>query len=188
MFFFWVVTQCGLIDRYQRFGETYGLHLQGWSLRVHTVSDSRRTASAPSPPWEPQISSVCTYFAFVTAMRICHLLCRHVDPVHEHVYKNWREDDGCWFPASDFLSLWARNSVCHIVLLMKYAKQTACVCHHVSCRVTRSKQSNIGRAWACHNSNGYYLSYIIHFTNRKDISSGTASALCIQFGSRSRHR
>jgi hypothetical protein len=27
--FFWVVTQSGLLSRYQRFGETYRLHLQG---------------------------------------------------------------------------------------------------------------------------------------------------------------
>jgi hypothetical protein len=27
--FFWVVTPCRLIGRYQRFGETYCLHLQG---------------------------------------------------------------------------------------------------------------------------------------------------------------
>jgi hypothetical protein len=26
---FWVVTPCGLISGYQRFGETYHLHLQG---------------------------------------------------------------------------------------------------------------------------------------------------------------
>jgi hypothetical protein len=41
--FFWVVTQCRLIGGYQRFGETYCHHLQGWSggagnLRVHKVS------------------------------------------------------------------------------------------------------------------------------------------------------
>jgi hypothetical protein len=27
--FFWVVTPCGLINRYRRFGGTYCLHLQG---------------------------------------------------------------------------------------------------------------------------------------------------------------
>jgi hypothetical protein len=27
---FWVVTQCGLVGRYQRFGGTYCLHLQPW--------------------------------------------------------------------------------------------------------------------------------------------------------------
>jgi hypothetical protein len=26
---FWIVTPCGLVDRYQRFGETYYLHFQG---------------------------------------------------------------------------------------------------------------------------------------------------------------
>jgi hypothetical protein len=31
MLFFWVVTPCRLVDRYQRFGETYCLHLQGGS-------------------------------------------------------------------------------------------------------------------------------------------------------------
>jgi hypothetical protein len=29
--FFWVVTPCSLVGRYQRFGEIYSLHLQGWS-------------------------------------------------------------------------------------------------------------------------------------------------------------
>jgi hypothetical protein len=28
---FWVVTPCGLVGRFQRFGETYCPHLQGWS-------------------------------------------------------------------------------------------------------------------------------------------------------------
>jgi hypothetical protein len=28
--FFWIVTPCGLVDRYQRFGETYCLHIWGW--------------------------------------------------------------------------------------------------------------------------------------------------------------
>jgi hypothetical protein len=30
MLIFWVVTSCGLVGRYQRFGGTYCLHLQGW--------------------------------------------------------------------------------------------------------------------------------------------------------------
>jgi hypothetical protein len=38
---FWVVTPCGLVHRYQHFGETYCLHLQGWNiciyLQVHMV-------------------------------------------------------------------------------------------------------------------------------------------------------
>jgi hypothetical protein len=29
MLFFWVLTLCSLVGRYQRFGETYCLHLQG---------------------------------------------------------------------------------------------------------------------------------------------------------------
>jgi hypothetical protein len=29
MLFFWIVTPCTLVGRYQRFGETYCLHLQG---------------------------------------------------------------------------------------------------------------------------------------------------------------
>jgi hypothetical protein len=31
MLFFWIVTPCGLIGRYQCFRETYCLHLRGWS-------------------------------------------------------------------------------------------------------------------------------------------------------------
>jgi hypothetical protein len=55
--FFWVVTPCGLVVRYQCFGETYCLHLQGWSFSGMLVSTykSRRT-SVSSLPWEPQIS------------------------------------------------------------------------------------------------------------------------------------
>jgi hypothetical protein len=29
MLFFWVITPCGLASRYQRFGGTYCVHLQG---------------------------------------------------------------------------------------------------------------------------------------------------------------
>jgi hypothetical protein len=32
MMFFWVLVPCRLVGRCQRFGETYCLHLQGWSL------------------------------------------------------------------------------------------------------------------------------------------------------------
>jgi hypothetical protein len=49
---FWVVMPCRLVDRYQRFGETYCLHLQGRNvriyLRVHTASQPRKTTSATS--------------------------------------------------------------------------------------------------------------------------------------------
>jgi hypothetical protein len=38
--FFWVVTPCGLVGRYQRFGETYWLHLQPRRWR-HYVSPKR---------------------------------------------------------------------------------------------------------------------------------------------------
>jgi hypothetical protein len=49
--FFWVVTSCGLIGRYQNFKETYCLHLQGayvspkywYLLWVHTASQPRTT-------------------------------------------------------------------------------------------------------------------------------------------------
>jgi hypothetical protein len=34
----WVVTLCGLVGRYQRFRETYCLHLQGWSAEDGDVS------------------------------------------------------------------------------------------------------------------------------------------------------
>jgi hypothetical protein len=77
---FWVVTPCGLVGRYQRFGDTYCLHLQGWSdrlyivlssqrgtiflrnvgiyLKVNTALQPRRPTPISSPPWEPQISQV----------------------------------------------------------------------------------------------------------------------------------
>jgi hypothetical protein len=51
MLFFWVVTTCGLVGRYQRFGETYCLHLQLW--RVRTSSQPRITTTESSPPSEP---------------------------------------------------------------------------------------------------------------------------------------
>jgi hypothetical protein len=41
---FWVETSCGRVGRYQRFGETHCLHLQGWRLQ-----------STSSPPWESQV-------------------------------------------------------------------------------------------------------------------------------------
>jgi hypothetical protein len=34
MFVFWVVTPCGLVGRYHRFGETYHFHLQGSKMEV----------------------------------------------------------------------------------------------------------------------------------------------------------
>jgi hypothetical protein len=45
--FFWVVMQCRLVGRCQFFGETYCLHLQGWSpsnyLWDYTTSQLRTT-------------------------------------------------------------------------------------------------------------------------------------------------
>jgi hypothetical protein len=41
MFVFWVVTPRGLVGKYQRFKETYCLHLQGWRRRQY-VSSNRR--------------------------------------------------------------------------------------------------------------------------------------------------
>jgi hypothetical protein len=47
MLFFWVVMQCRLVGRCQCFGETYCLHLQGWSpgnyLRDYATSQPRTT-------------------------------------------------------------------------------------------------------------------------------------------------
>jgi hypothetical protein len=68
MLSFWVVTPCGRVGRYQRFGGTYCLYFQGrrvwgsmllWNvgiyLQVHTTLQPRRPTSAPSRPWELQI-------------------------------------------------------------------------------------------------------------------------------------
>jgi hypothetical protein len=41
MLVFWVVTPCGLVGRYQRFGETYCLLLQGLTF-VSTCKSTRR--------------------------------------------------------------------------------------------------------------------------------------------------
>jgi hypothetical protein len=38
MLLFWVVTSCGLVGKYQRFGETYCLQLQGWRWRQYVGS------------------------------------------------------------------------------------------------------------------------------------------------------
>jgi hypothetical protein len=35
--FFWAVTPCRLVGRYQRFGETYCLLLQGWNQQDNIV-------------------------------------------------------------------------------------------------------------------------------------------------------
>jgi hypothetical protein len=43
MMFFWVVTPCGPIGRYQCFRETYCLHLQDFSLDLPTSSHSVTT-------------------------------------------------------------------------------------------------------------------------------------------------
>jgi hypothetical protein len=73
MLFFWVVTPCGLVGRYQHFGETYHLHFQDWSvspedggstflqyvgsyLWFHMVSQPRTTTLTSSLQWEPQTS------------------------------------------------------------------------------------------------------------------------------------
>jgi hypothetical protein len=37
MFFIWVLTPCRLVGRYQHFGGTYCLHLQGDSMFLHGV-------------------------------------------------------------------------------------------------------------------------------------------------------
>jgi hypothetical protein len=65
MLFFWVVTPCGLVGRYQHFGETYCLHFQdrpehgdsmfnrnfGIYLRVHAAPQPRRTVSPIVSDW-----------------------------------------------------------------------------------------------------------------------------------------
>jgi hypothetical protein len=38
---FWVVTPCRLVGRYQRFGGTYCLHLQGWRWIFHDQCNDR---------------------------------------------------------------------------------------------------------------------------------------------------
>jgi hypothetical protein len=68
MLFFWIITSCGLVGRYQRFGGTYCLYLQGWRWKQyvppkrwylptsqHGVT-SQKTTSTSSSPWEPQTS------------------------------------------------------------------------------------------------------------------------------------
>jgi hypothetical protein len=41
LLFFSVVTACGLVGRYQRFGETYSLFLQGLPTSPHAVTTQR---------------------------------------------------------------------------------------------------------------------------------------------------
>lgn len=49
MFGFSVVTPCGLVDRNQSFGETFGLHFQGWYLHVspHDVTTKKTKIYSP---------------------------------------------------------------------------------------------------------------------------------------------
>jgi hypothetical protein len=57
MFIFWVVTPCGLIGRYERFGGTYCLHLQGGNVYLHIPPI--RFNIGISPPSKPQVTNVC---------------------------------------------------------------------------------------------------------------------------------
>jgi hypothetical protein len=42
MLIFWVVTPCELVGRYQRFGGTYCLHLEGY-IQINTKTKRRKT-------------------------------------------------------------------------------------------------------------------------------------------------
>jgi hypothetical protein len=46
---FWVVTRCGFVDSYQRFGWTYYGFLQGWKCRQYV--SSQRCYVPTSPQW-----------------------------------------------------------------------------------------------------------------------------------------
>jgi hypothetical protein len=95
--FFWVSAPCRLIGRCQSFGETYCLHLQGWSGNAGKWRDlykvkgrerwgvnqgrgmrapKPRTRSPTSPPWKPQISEFLVRFvtkwATVAERWCCH--------------------------------------------------------------------------------------------------------------------
>jgi hypothetical protein len=52
--FFWVVTRCLLVGRFQPFGGAHFSYLQGYQ-RIYMLSQPRRTTSTSSPLWEPQI-------------------------------------------------------------------------------------------------------------------------------------
>jgi hypothetical protein len=54
MLIFWVVTPYGNVGRYQRFGETYCLHHQGYllSLKLETVGFSCKSTRHYSPAYE----------------------------------------------------------------------------------------------------------------------------------------
>jgi hypothetical protein len=66
MMFFWVSAPCRFVGRFQRFEETYCLHLQGWSWRqyvsmkswnlpasLHVVSKPRNVEETTVPFWFP---------------------------------------------------------------------------------------------------------------------------------------
>jgi hypothetical protein len=71
----WVVTPCGPVDRYQRFGvfnsEYVGsmfLRNAGIYVQVHTVLQPRRTTPISSSPWQPKDSCVTSTFLDLCTM------------------------------------------------------------------------------------------------------------------------
>jgi hypothetical protein len=50
---YWVVTQCGLVERYVRFGGTFCLHFQGWSLELLAMVNVALCLEKVENPWFP---------------------------------------------------------------------------------------------------------------------------------------
>jgi hypothetical protein len=51
MIMFWAVTPCGLVDRYQRFGGKYCLHLQGWRWKQRRLVFLTLRSVSASETW-----------------------------------------------------------------------------------------------------------------------------------------
>jgi hypothetical protein len=67
MLVLWVVTSCGLVGRYRRFGRTCCLHFQGWSHRI----DNNRPYVTTNTAWIDLIS-ICNSVFF--SILYCYLL------------------------------------------------------------------------------------------------------------------
>jgi hypothetical protein len=88
LLFFWVVTLCRLIGRYQHFRETYCLHVRGWSGNAKSKSHYEwrsvgQSVLVSSPFWDSwpdfsltlDIYSPCHHWApSLTRDQVCYLL------------------------------------------------------------------------------------------------------------------
>jgi hypothetical protein len=124
---FWVVTPCGLVCRYQRFGATYCLHLQGWShfsvfspedgdsmllrnvgiyIRVRTASQPRRTTSTRN-------FSICgTQWFFIVFIWVRHWSLSEQDESSPHSHHISLRSIQIFFLQREYLKLYTVFFLC----------------------------------------------------------------------------